>query len=720
MNLLSSNIDNSEGALRNAIALLNAVIDDVSRAQSYTEGLQNILKSVCDITGWDIGEAWEPDSPKNDLAFSQAWYTSEPELYEFREISRQYRFSYGNGLPGIAWKQKTPVWIPDVKKDADFHRAKEATIFGLSAGVAIPVIVDDEVINVMVFFLKEKKDEDKDFINLISGIAKQLGGLFLRKKTEDQVTRLSYEYEKVFNGTQSAMFLLEVCSDGHYRYVRTNKAYERMSGYSHNDTFGKTPYDLFDKKGAEDIINHYEQCLNKGRSYQYELSIKHKGIWRIIEAELNPIFEDDTVKYIVGSSTDITEKKQIMDELIVAKDKAEDGDRLKTAFLNNISHEVRTPLNGILGFGQLLSQKGLTDNQKKAYLKSMNQSSRRLIDTIDKIVDISMIFSDTLEINLKKINPSHILYELHNQLHKKSTEKGIELEISIPENIPIPCVSSDAELLKKALIHLIDNALKFTDKGSVTIGLSTRENELVFFIKDTGCGIKKEYLDMLYEPFSQEDSTITRGYEGSGLGLSIAAGIIKKIGGRIHAESEKHRGSTFFISLPFSESKTDKNNMASTSITSDAPVLTNESTNDMSEPSEPVTEESKVLSKCSILLADDDEMALFLLETLIEDIDARIISVTNGKEAIDAFRTNPNICLVIMDIKMPVMDGIEASRQMKSIRQDVPIIAVTAHAMSGDEQRIRDAGCDDYIAKPLSGKILLDKIQALKPQLLEQ
>lgn len=457
----------AEEQYKNAIALLNAVIDAVSRAESYTEGLQNTLEHVCNITGWNIGEAWEPNAAGDILTYSNARYTSDKNLKGFQQISKEYSFSYGSGLPGRAWKQKSPVWIPDVKNYPDFHRAREAITFGISAGAAIPIVVDDQVVNVMVFFLKEKRDEDKDFINLISGIAKQLGELFLRKKTEEQVARLSYEYEKVFNGTQSAMFLVEVCKDRQYKYVRTNTAYERMSGCSQKDVADKTPY------------------------------------------------------------------------------------------------------------------------QEK-----------------------------------------------------------------------------------------------------------------------------------LYRPFSQEDAATTRGYEGSGLGLSISAGIVEKLGGKIWAESEKDAGSTFYVSLPLPISeKTVNETPAQTHHTGSTKA--HGSTTADSAGALPETDEPETPPKQSILLADDDDMALFLLETLIEDIGAPLISVTDGKEAVEAFRSNPGICLVIMDVKMPVMDGLEATQQIKAIRKDVPVIAVTAHAMSGDEQRILSAGCDDYIAKPLSGQELLEKINKLVPGLVE-
>lgn len=326
---------------------------------------------------------------------------------------------------------------------------------------------------------------------------------------------------------------------------------------------------------------------------------------------------------------------------------------------------------------------------------------------------------NNLEVNIQDVDPTQILNELHNLMHPQSAEKGLALEVSIADNAHFTSFKGDRELTRKALRHLADNAIKFTDKGVVVIGLKIKNNALVFFVRDTGIGIIPEYTKMLYEPFSQEDSAITRGHEGCGLGLPIASGIIKKLGGEIWVESEKHSGSTFFVSFPLPESQKPTNkNRGSASFRSDTPWLTNKTGFESTTTAEPVAVEPETSEKHSILLADDDDMALFLLETLIEEIDARIITATNGKEAVDAFRSNPDICMVIMDIKMPIMDGIEATRQIKAIRQDVPVIAVTAHAMSGDEYRIRAAGCDDYIAKPLSGKVLLEKIKNLAPKIV--
>ncbi|MDR4988448.1 MAG: PAS domain-containing protein [Bacteroidales bacterium] len=687
-------------AQKTSIDLLHRATDAMAMVETYIDGLQKTLEEVCKTTGWDIGEVWEPDTAGNVLEFSEAWYTSDKKLRGFYDASKKYTFRPGSGLPGRAWKQKKTIWIPDVKTFRDFHRAKEARRFGLSSGVAIPIIAEKKVVNVIVFFMKKKQEEDSDFVKLISGIATQLGQLFIRKKTEESIKKLSLEYEKVFDGTQSAMFLVEYCADRIFRYVRTNRAYEQMSGYSHEDTYGKTPYDLFEERAADEITANYRKCIQTEKSVSFELDLEHRGKRHVVYVDLNPVKEHGVPKFIVGSSTDITDRILMMEELMIAKDKAEASDRLKAAFLNNISHEIRTPLNGILGFGQMLAAKGATASQQNSYLRSMEKSSKRLIDTIDKIVDISMLLSGSVQTAPENCSPEGVLHDVYEQMLIQSKEKDLTLVLDIPKHSKRLSINSDPELLRKALMHLLDNAIKFTDKGSIHLGLEKRSNAVVLFIKDTGKGIAPEYMEKIYEPFSQEDASMTRGYEGSGLGLPVASGIIKKLGGSIWFESKMDYGTTFFLSLPLSGEVTSTEDEAGENTRPEGDSASLAGTD-------------QTIHTNKILIADDDEMTRFLMETLLEDLNVHVLVACDGRQAVDLFTENQDISLVIMDIKMPVMDGMEATRRIKAIRPEVPVIAVTAHAMSGDEHRIRQAGCDDYLSKPLSGKTLLEKIRAL-------
>lgn len=321
----------------------------------------------------------------------------------------------------------------------------------------------------------------------------------------------------------------------------------------------------------------------------------------------------------------------------------------------------------------------------------MHLSSQRLIDTIDKIVDMSMILSDTLLPHKESLSPAGILQDLYEHFYSKYKNKDLQLTLHVSDILRQYKLYTDGQLLRKALGHMLDNALKFTREGGVSIqAYNETDRSLSIVIEDSGDGIDQDFINKIYEPFSQEDVQITRGHEGSGLGLSITRGIIDRLGGQLLVDSEKGKGSRFTIRLHdlLKESETTQaaNGVVSSGVAN---------------------------SSLSVLVADDDEMGRFLLETLLEDHFKTIYFVTNGKEAVEAFNQHPDIKLILMDVKMPVMDGLEATRQIRKTGRDVAVIAVTAQAMAGDEARVRAAGCNDYIPKPLSSQTLFQKIEKL-------
>ena len=510
-----------------------------------------------------------------------------------------------------------------------------------------------------------------------------------QKRAMSELKKIAHEYEKVFEGTQSSMFLTEVCDDGSFRYVRTNRAYERTSGFSPLDTIGKTPQDLYGEEQGDIIVSNYRRCLEKGSTLSFEADILLRGNVHTVMAELTPVYEEGRARYIVGSSIDISDKKKIMDDLVEARNKAEASDHLKTAFLNNISHEIRTPLNGILGFGQLLAQDA--SRQQKSHLHNMQISSQRLMDTINKITDISMILSGTLEVNEDRVMLPTLLQDLRERFHPLCQEEGLELLFDEGASLRNASFVSDGELLYKALSHLVDNAVKFTQEGKVVVRTSLDKDRIQFSVEDTGIGIVGDYLKQLYQPFSQEVSGITRGYEGSGLGLSIAKGIVELLGGRMGVQSEKFHGTTFTVFLPAKELH-------------------------LSGPSgdtRPIHGDED--EAFTVLIADDDPMARFLAETLLEEKNVRMLFASDGQEAVEVFQDHPEISIVLMDVKMPVLDGLSATEKVKKLRPAVPVIAITAYAMSGDEARIKAAGCDDYISKPFSKGRLFDTIKKHLP-----
>ncbi|MEI6882871.1 MAG: response regulator [Bacteroidota bacterium] len=394
----------------------------------------------------------------------------------------------------------------------------------------------------------------------------------------------------------------------------------------------------------------------------------------------NHILEEKVIERTIE-----VEKKNL--ELVAAKEKAEASDRLKTAFMQNISHEVRTPLNGILGFGAFLTEPDLTDAEKTQFLSLLKASSERLVNTITDYMDISLIVSGSIEVNRKAVIINKVLINLKDNFQSFCEIKKLGFSLSIPADTEDFSIQTDPELFRKIIYHLLDNAVKFTQKGGITLGYSVHTENIDFFIRDTGIGIEKEAQERIFESFMQENIANTRGHEGSGLGLSIIKGLTKLLGGEISLESEKGEGTTVLFSLP-------------------------------NKPGIPENvENSKPVKKYAqfklpvILIAEDEFTHRLYLESFLKKHTSAIFQAKNGKEAVDICREHPEISLVLMDIKMPLMNGFEATREIRLFRKDIPIIAITAHAMTGDEKKAFDAGCDGFIAKPVSSEALLEELK---------
>ena len=377
--------------------------------------------------------------------------------------------------------------------------------------------------------------------------------------------------------------------------------------------------------------------------------------------------------------------------MLIAKDKAEASDRLKTAFIQNISHEVRTPLNGILGFSELIANPNIETERKAEFYTILTSSSNRLLNTITDYMDMSLIVSNNVNVQYESIKFSEIISQLSKDFQNACIIKNLNFNIFCDEKTKNAVFRSDPALLEKIINHMVDNAIKFTKEGSISINFNIEQSQLDFYIKDTGIGISKESQEKIFDVYTQESTSTTRGYEGSGLGLSIVNGLLKILGGKIRVESEKGAGAEFYITIPINnENKpgknADKNTLPSTTDDNKLPI---------------------------ILIVEDDFVNYTLFEAILEPHASQIFYARNGLEAIEICQLHPEISIVLMDVKMPVMNGLEATKEIKTFRKDLPVIALTAYAMSGDEHKMYEAGCDGYIPKPAKAKDILEKIANL-------
>jgi signal transduction histidine kinase/CheY-like chemotaxis protein len=380
-------------------------------------------------------------------------------------------------------------------------------------------------------------------------------------------------------------------------------------------------------------------------------------------------------------------------ELINAKIKAEESDRLKSSFLANLSHEIRTPMNAINGFTELIINTEIDEAEKIEYLSVIEKSGKNLVSIIDDLIEMSKIDSNQLIPNLIAVNLESCINELYETVKITIKNKGISFKLVKPSNPAQFNIVTDDIKLKQVLINLLTNAIKFTNEGEVTFGYELDEiNGLINFkVTDTGLGIDEDNHKFIFDRFKRVDSDISIKVGGLGLGLAISKAYVELLGGSISLSSKVGEGSEFYFSIPLNYAKVEH-------------IVVKPINN---------IEESKSEEEV-ILIAEDDNINFLLFQKMMLHKNFKIIRAINGQEAVDICINNPNIDLVLMDIKMPLMNGFEALEQILPIRPNLPIIAQTAYSSSDDKIKIEEAGFTDYITKPLSRERLFELIEKYK------
>ena len=376
------------------------------------------------------------------------------------------------------------------------------------------------------------------------------------------------------------------------------------------------------------------------------------------------------------------------EQLIVAKEKAEESDRFKSAFLANISHEIRTPMNGILGFTELLSREELSEEKRTRYLTILKERGHHLLGVINDIIDISRIETGHIDLRTEATNVNELINELFDFYYQTAENKKLKFikKVTLPNYQSFILV--DKQKLRQILDNLLSNSFKFTKTGEIELGYQVSENSIYFYVRDTGIGLSDSEIEIIFDRFNQANKNISHQYGGTGLGLSIVKAYVEKLGGQIGVTSKPAVGSVFHFTIPYQRNIQMKGDDA-TEQEHDNPHLK---------------------ENLTILLVEDNMTNAFLIEEILQPIKAYFIHAKNGNEAVDHFRLNPQIDLVLMDIKLPDTNGYDLTRLLKTIRKNVPVIAQTAYALLGDKEKAIEAGCIDYLSKPIDSEELIAKI----------
>ncbi len=516
----------------------------------------------------------------------------------------------------------------------------------------------------------------------------------------DQILMINKELQQasdIFMNIRTGLHIYHmenIDDDSTLRMIGTNPAAERLTGIAAKDLLGNTLDENFPGLRAKGIPEAYANVVRTKNSIQFdELFYSDE---RVLEGAytLNAFpLPDNCVGVSFENVIEQFKAREVIIEsnrqLIEAKEKAEESDRLKSAFLANMSHEIRTPMNGIMGFSMMLADPQLPKETRESYLKIVNSSCEQLLHIVNDIIDISKIEAGQIELNESAFDLSILLNELVTFYSTTAREKGVKLEIDQHRcNLNSSSwIVSDRTKLRQIFDNLFSNALKFTPSGRIILRCELVNGDIKFEVEDTGIGIEPELQSIIFERFRQVESNYTKTYGGTGLGLAITKAYVEKLGGSIRVQSVFGKGSRFSFKLPYKAA------------------------------SEKTFQKEKVLKfrpldlGMTIMVVEDEEINWLYLNEILKNR-VRVLRAVNGKEAIELIKQNPGIDIILMDVKLPDINGLELTKIIKSMNENVKVIAQTAYALSGDRESVIAAGCSGYISKPVNRDELLNLIIA--------
>lgn len=508
-----------------------------------------------------------------------------------------------------------------------------------------------------------------------------------RKQAEEKLKLLNRAVES------SSVSVVITDADGHINYV--NPYFTIITGYSQDDVIGRKLRIFNPGKLSDADSDKLWKTILSGNEWTGEYQNRKKNgelYWE--KAFISPILNNKGhVTNFVAIKEDISERKKILEDLVVAKERAEESDRLKSAFLVNMSHEIRTPMNGILGFSELLKDPNLSGENQQAYIDIIGKSGKRMLNIISDIIDISKIEANLMTLNVKTLNINEQIEDIYTFFKPETEAKNLKLTFKNPLPASEAIIKTDDVKVYAIITNLVKNAIKFTKQGSIEIGYNVVTKQvgsfLQFYVKDSGIGIPKHRQDAIFKRFIKADIQDVMAYQGAGLGLSISKAYVEMLGGKIWVESEEGNGSTFYFTLPF--------NIKTINVSTERQIVP--------------LEKNDTGKKLKILIVEDDEISELLIDNYIKIFGKEILKAKNGIEAVEVCRNNPDIDLILMDIRMPGMSGYEATKQIREFNKDVVIIAQTAYGMLGEREKALNVGCNDYIAKPVIKYTLHELIQ---------
>lgn len=487
-----------------------------------------------------------------------------------------------------------------------------------------------------------------------------------------------FEELQIFKKIVDESPLSVVVTDTRGSILYANARFSALSGYALEELLGQNPRLIKSGYHSKAFYESLWKTILSGNDWVGEFLNKKKSGELYWERALITPIKDESGKVfrIIGIKEDITERKKMLEELVAAKEQAEQSDRLKTAFLANISHEIRTPMNGIIGFAELLKRPNLSLEKQREFVAVIEQSSKRMLNILNDIIDLSKIDAGMVSVEENEVNINRIFEELKEQFEKEIADKNLYFECYLEMHDEEAIISTDSNKLKQILSNLLRNAIKFTHSGGIKTGYRIEGEYLHCYVEDTGIGIPEEYHQIIFDRFRQVQESTARQYEGAGIGLTICKAFVELLEGKIWVESGRNAtGTTFHFTIPYKPLKPKKTMEKTGGLVINKPI--------------------------TILIVEDDEKSAQLLAEMFANDPVTLYIATDGKQAVE-FVQNNRIDLILMDLKMPEMDGFEATRIIRTQFPHLPIIAQTAYTFSDERKKAFEAGCNEYISKPIS------------------
>jgi PAS domain S-box-containing protein len=694
-----------------------AVPQILSSSASLVEAAPHLLRAVGEGLDWDLGVLWLADDPAGALRCLDAWHAPSVRAEDFLRASRGAAFAAGVGLPGRVWETGRPTWIPRLARDVNFPRAPVALPAGIQSAFACPIASGGEVQGVVEFFSRAAREPDPDLLEMMTTVGGQIGQFLHRMQAESELRQSEARKAAILEAALDCIITI----DHEERILEFNPAAEKTFGHARAAVLGRRLSELIippAHRAAHHAGMRRYLTTGEGRvlGRRVEMpALRQDGSEFPVEISIVPTVLDGRPIF-TGYLRDITDRKcaerevlqlnraleerveQRTAELSAANEQLARAARLKDEFLATVSHELRTPLNGVIGMVELLADTPL-DAEQQRYLRVARTSADLLRGVISDLLDFSRIESGKLELQPGDFNPAEVVEEVVGVLALQVEQKRLELACRIDPDVERP-MRGDRGRLRQVLLNLAANAVKFTPRGRVEVRACVQAREagaavLRFTVTDTGIGIPQDRLGLLFQPFSQVDAATTRRFGGSGLGLAIARRLTELMGGQIGVESVLGQGSTFWFTARLGPP-------------SGAP----ETGGADASPAAPAL--PRTAGPLRILVAEDNPANQMVAAALLDKLGHRARFAGNGREAIAAFEQEP-FDLILMDVQMPEMDGLEATaaiREREAGRgRRTPIVALTAHVLRGERERYLAGGMDGYLSKPLNRQDLIRTLE---------